>query len=379
MSDDQGQATSSHHLASAHPQPRGYDPFVRGPAPVGVRTLELRSAGENHTTELWYPAAARYRGRDLDAATCDAFTILPGSPSARQHAVRDAVFAAGSRRLVMYFHGAYGHRREAAHVCTHLASHGYVVAALDFPGDNVNDTVPKDDGAPATLAHTPIDDSARNRPRQASAALDALRETAPRLGLDLRTDRVGCFGNSMGGNTSLAVNSLDGRFAASFAMCPFYGTRGLVRAADRLQDILRVDDWGRPVPVLILAGELDPFVALPDMRELHGRLRAPKRIAVLQRAGHLHFVDNATAVHEGLRTWYLSGTFPDPDLDAAAVANAMRPFTELCSEMDGATTARALCLAHMDAELERDAAAGAFLAGDLAAQFAERGIALEAA
>jgi dienelactone hydrolase len=357
-----------------------YDPFVRGAAPVGVRTIDLRdAAGEVFTTEIWYPATARYQSLDLDAATCDAFTPALGLPAARQHAVRDAAPAQGSRQLVMYFHGAYGHRRETAHVCTHLASHGYVVAALDFPGDNVRDTVPKQDGTPPAITETPVDESARNRPRQVVAALDALLRTASKLGFEIRTDRVGCFGNSMGGNTSLAVNSLDRRFAASFAMCPFYGTRGLVSVAARLQDILRVDDWGRPVPVLILTGELDPFVALPDMRELHAKLRAPKRIAVLKRAGHLHFVDNAEALHEGLRTWYSSGTFPDPELDTIALATAMRPFAELCSELDGATAARGLCLAHMDAELKHDAGARAFLADDLAATFAARDIALEAA
>lgn len=357
-----------------------YDPFIRGAAPVGVQTIELRgTAGEVFTTELWYPAAARYQGLDLDATTCDAFPPAPGLASARQQAVRDAVPEEGSRQLVMYFHGAYGHRRESAHVCTHLASHGYVVAALDFPGDNLRDTLPNADGTGAKLAHTPVDESARKRPRQAIAALDALLLAAPALDLAIRGDGVGCFGNSMGGNTSLAVNSHDRRFSASFAMCPFYGTRGLVGLASRLQDILRVDDWGRAVPVLILAGELDPFVALPDVRELHGKLRAPKRIAVLKRAGHLHFVDNAEAAHEGLRTWYASGTFPDPELDTSALAEAMRPFSELCSEADGAAAARGFCLAHMDAQLGRAAAAAAFLAGDLVTTFAARGIDLEAA
>jgi dienelactone hydrolase len=351
-----------------------YDPFVRGPAPVGVRTVELATL----TSEVWYPAAARYRGLDLDPVSGDAFTIVRGLAAGRQRAVRDAVPQPGLRPLVLYFHGAYGHRRESTHVCTHLASHGYAVAAVDFAGDNVKDTLPHD-GKPPTVAHTPVDESARNRPRQAVAALDALHTAASGLGLEIRTDRVGCFGNSMGGNTSLAVNSLDRRFAASFAMCPFYGTRGLVGVSARLQDILRVDDWGRPVPVFILTGEWDPFVALPDMRELHGKLRAPKRLAVLKRAGHVHFVDNAEAVHEGLRGWYLSGTFPDPELDTTALASAMRPFAQLCSEADGATVARGLCLAHMDAELKNDSDARAFLASDLAAIFAARGIALEAA
>lgn len=354
-----------------------YDPFIRGAAPVGVRTVELRGAtGEVFTTEVWYPAMASNEGQDLDVG--DTFHVAAGLPALRQQAVRDATPARGLRDLVMYFHGAYGHRRESAGICTHLASHGYVVAALDFPGDNVRDTLPGRDGAAPKMAHTPVDESMRNRPRQAGAALDALQLAAPGLGLEIRTDRVGCCGMSMGGYTSLAVNSQDKRFAASFAMCPFFGTRSLVSAASRLQT-LRVDDWGRPVPVFILTGELDPFVAVADMHELHARLQSPKRLAVLKRAGHIHFADNARSVHEGLRTWYLSGTFPDPELDTAAIATAMRPFDELVSEADSLATARGLCLAHMDAQLRGAAAACAWLAGDLAARFAERGIELEAA
>lgn len=358
-----------------------YDPFARGAAPVGVRTIELRGSadGDVFTTEVWYPAAARYAGRDLDDATCDAFKFAPGLPGARQHAVRDAEATRGSRPLVMYFHGGYGHRREATGICTHLASHDYVVAALDFPGDNIVDSVGRKPGTTAKIAHTPADESARKRPAQASEALDALSAALPSLELDVPIERVGCSGISMGGFTSLAVNSRDTRFAASFAMCPMYGTRGLAPQVARLQGLLRVDDWGRDVPVLVLAGEVDPLVALPDMRELHAKLREPKRLAVLRRAGHMHFADGAQNVHETLRAAYLGGEFPDPELDAIALGTAMRPFAELCSEADSLATARCLCLAFMDAELKRNAAARAFLAGDLAAAFASRGIELEAA
>ena len=227
-----------------------YDAFTRGAAPVGVRTLELRAAtGEMLTTEVWYPATARYKGRDLDSWTRDRFTFAPGLPGTQQRAVRDADAVGGTYPLVLYFHGGYGHRREATELCTHLASHGYVVAAPDFPGDNIADTVGRASGTESKVAHTPIDDSARRRPRQAAAVLDVLAAAVAPLSLEVRTDRVGCCGISMGGFTSLAVNSLDWRFAASFALCPMYGTHGLTPQVGRLGKLLRIDDWGRPVPV----------------------------------------------------------------------------------------------------------------------------------
>jgi hypothetical protein len=60
-----------------------YDPFTRGSAPVGVRTIELRDdsrAGRRITVELWYPAAVTFRGQDLDDATRDRYRYAPSLP-----------------------------------------------------------------------------------------------------------------------------------------------------------------------------------------------------------------------------------------------------------------------------------------------------------
>src|SRR5215472_10041388 len=75
----------------------GYDPFAHGPLTVGTRTLETTDAarGRSFPCDLWYPDAA------------------------------------GPHPLVAYSHHAGGSRRVASLLCTHLASHGYVVAALD--------------------------------------------------------------------------------------------------------------------------------------------------------------------------------------------------------------------------------------------------------
>ena len=63
-----------------------YDPFARGAAPVGVRTIELRDesrGGRTLTVELWYPATDAYRGQDLDDATRDRFLNSAGDPGWR--------------------------------------------------------------------------------------------------------------------------------------------------------------------------------------------------------------------------------------------------------------------------------------------------------
>ncbi|MGE4652680.1 MAG: hypothetical protein AAEJ53_17475, partial [Myxococcota bacterium] len=101
---------------------------------------------------------------------------------------------------------------------------------------------------------------------------------------------------------------------------------------------------------------------------------------VLRNAGHVHFVDGAERRHEELRSMWASGQLPvtDPDIDFVAVAEASRPFSELCPAAHGAAVVKALCLAHMDAHLKDDAQAANWLAGDLAAAFAAQGIDLEA-
>ena len=110
------------------------DPFMRAANPVGVRTIELRDSapgGGAETVELWYPATERVRGQDLDPATRDRFTFAPEFPEASQSAVRNAEAARGRFPLIMHNHGAFGHRRVNTTLCTHLASHGYIVASND--------------------------------------------------------------------------------------------------------------------------------------------------------------------------------------------------------------------------------------------------------
>lgn len=357
-----------------------YNPFARGNHPVGVCTIELVDPVLNAValTEIWYPASARYRGQDLDDATRDRFEIAPGLPRAWQNAIRDAGPAATERLpLVLCSHGGYGHRREMAHLATHLASHGYIVAAPDFPGDNVADSVAAASAASATIAKTPIDRSARMRPRQASNFLEQALALAPALGLAVNGTLVGAFGMSMGGFTSLALNSISRRSSATFAICPMCGTRSMVPQIKRLSTLLSVDDWGRAVPTMVLTGAADPVVIAADVRDLYRRLPAPKQLAIVEGAGHMHFGDSAETVHEMMRSAYLSGSFPDPEIDAIALGTAMRPFTDLLSEALATDTARGLCLAHFDASLKGRSEARAFLDGDLKATFAGRGITVE--
>ena len=50
-----------------------YDPFTRGPFPVGVCTQELNDESRKRKlpTEFWYPTTDDYKGQDLDRKTQD--------------------------------------------------------------------------------------------------------------------------------------------------------------------------------------------------------------------------------------------------------------------------------------------------------------------
>lgn len=87
-----------------------YDPFVRGPAPVGVRTLALTDRARDDRplpVEVWYPATDAHGGADQAAATQDTYEVLPGFPPVTQEAVRDAAPRPGSYPLVMFSHQTY--------------------------------------------------------------------------------------------------------------------------------------------------------------------------------------------------------------------------------------------------------------------------------
>ena len=125
-----------------------YDPFARGEHPVGVRSVDLKDPARDRLLplELWYPAAAEHRGQDLSNETRDHYKWMAAAPEATQDAVRDAaprdsVPQNGRFPLVVFSHGWGGHRRQTTHFCTHLASHGYVVASPDHTGNTMVDTM----------------------------------------------------------------------------------------------------------------------------------------------------------------------------------------------------------------------------------------------
>ncbi|MFF5477701.1 alpha/beta hydrolase family protein [Streptomyces sp. NPDC012935] len=357
-----------------------YRPFARGSSPVGVRTLELSDETRESrplTIEIWYPADARFLGQDLDPATADHFTSAPGLPEAVQHAVRDAAPAVGTFPLLLTSHAAASHRRDGAFAATHLASHGYVVAAPDHSGDTqadlIGDALAADTGAPPR--RLPDEEICVHRPLDVLFTLDHLLSGADaELAALIDPERIGMYGVSLGGWTTLTTNALDRRLKASLVAAPSYGTHGPFPQTAMQTSLLRLD-WGRPVPTFVIAGECDSLVVLSDLRELYDRLQPPKRFAVLSRASHFHWAENGEELYEQVRPMWESGLIQNAGADLAALASI--PFSALCPNRHATDTLKALCLAHMDTHLKGSAAARAYLDKDVPGSFTDRGIGLE--
>ena len=349
-----------------------YEPFARGLHPVGVRSADLVDAGRARrlSVEVWYPAAAELRGRDVDPEACDRYELIPGLPLVTQDAVRDARPADGRFPLVVFSHGYGGHRRQSTFLCTHLASHGYVVAASDHTGNTIRDVL---EHMLAARAGRPIPDFidallefARHRPADASWVIDRVLDgTAGDVAGRVDRERIGIAGHSFGGWTTLATTGRDARIRAAVPLAPAGGNLAEL-PGNPLADALDLA-WSRDVPTLYVVADRDSILPLASMHDLFARTRATKRMVVLRNTDHMHFCDRAAEAHEMFRA------FPPPGFFEGAAKGAA-PFAELCPAPPAYDAIRGLGLAHMDAVLKMHAPAAEFMGGDLAARLGARGI-----
>jgi predicted dienelactone hydrolase len=172
--------------------------FATGAAaesPVGERHLEatnptaaLRNADHSATVRVtvWYPAAEGSMEQSLDIGPAARPLFFVGS------AAPDAAFAdTRPRPVILFSHGYGGSARMMAWFTTVLAQQGYVVIAVDHPGNNSQDkmTVP---GAALFW----------DRPGDLEAALQRAKAD-PVIGSHLDLKRLAVAGFANGGFTAL--------------------------------------------------------------------------------------------------------------------------------------------------------------------------------
>jgi dienelactone hydrolase len=333
-----------------------YDPLEPGQFGVGVRTLEILDSDRARAfpAEIWYPAASSPPGESAAKPAADSPAEQRGAPA-----------AAGLHPLVIFSHFSGGGRRTATYLTTHLASHGYAVAAIDHSEVVTPELRPNPDADPADRA-TRIAAIIASRVPDVRVALSALTGPHPPAGLEgieFDRDSIGVAGHSFGGWTALAAPEQELRVRAVVALAP----GGSSRPLPGVLPLTLAFGWERVVPVLILAGDCDVPVPLDGVQEIFTRAPEPKRMFVLRRADHQHFADAVETSHEALRATTLPG-------EAAWMTAAMLPISELCPGEHGHLFARGLTLAHLDSVLRGDAVAREFLADRAESALAARGV-----
>ena len=220
----------------------------------GFRDLSYVDTSRDRTIPiaLWYPTAV--------------------SPSAltygRVHqgqAAPDAAFALGTHPLLLLSHGTGGNRFNQFHIGEYLATRGYVVAALEHPGDRTFDK--GDFGTAKNLF---------NRPRDLRFALDALLAD-PLIAAHVDARRIGALGHSAGGFTAIVAAGGRPKLANLFAYCREQKAVSLTcpgRAA-------AVPTGETPEHAAFIRGELD----LHDDRIRVAAVFAPAIGAIFDRAG----------------------------------------------------------------------------------------------
>ena len=177
-----------------------YNPFQRGPHPVGTRQFEWTDTKRDCSmpVDIWYPATSEYQGQDLDPNIQDKFEIVPGLGASSQQAVKDARAKSDPSPLIIFSHGFGGERRQSTFFYCHLASHGYVVAAMDHVGNTTANLI---SGEAAAGEAAVIERFIDSRPADASFVIDQM--LAGKSGLQVIEDQVGMSGHSFGGWTTL--------------------------------------------------------------------------------------------------------------------------------------------------------------------------------
>ena len=312
-----------------------YDPFSQGPLAIAARTIYAEDKARRRVfpVEIWRPAA--------HPETCP---------------------------LIVYSHHSGGSRRSATFLCAHLASHGYIVAALDH-SETVAKELARRDGLTAEERAAVAKAIVAARVPDIRFLLDQMLGAASGGEPPVDAGRIGIVGHSIGGWTALAAPEVEPRIRAVVALAPG-------GASNPRPGILRANltfAWGREVPTLYLVAENDVPLPLAGMYELFQRTPEPKKMFILRRADHLHFIDNVEQQHEAVRNTPLSGAEWD------WMIQEMLPISELCSGEQAHAFLRALTLAHMDAALLDRQEARAFLSSGVETELAHRGISAMAA
>lgn len=170
---------------------------IRGPYAVGTMELVIEPDSDRPlVTTAWYPAVMPENMGGMEPEIL--YVLFPAMPdfTAAGNAILDAEQDAsgGPYPLIVLSHGSPGSRFVMPYLGEHLASHGFVVLAIDHVGDTMMEGRDK------------VYETLYYRPHDISRTIDAAVELTAAGGLFagmIDTEHVGVTGLSMGGFTSL--------------------------------------------------------------------------------------------------------------------------------------------------------------------------------
>jgi len=282
----------------------------------GARTHALRAT-------IWYPATSEAR----EEAQWIGPRIVPLFSAGR--AARDAAPAAGSRRpLILLSHGNGGTAPQLGWLGTALAAHGFIVVAVNHPGNNALEDYTVEGLSLWWLRAVDL-----------SAVIDAMLDDKT-FGSRIDPARIGAAGHSLGGYTVIALaggvtdpSQLQAfcRSDAADASCKppppgsevrqmilarldsdpdfreRYGEAGRSYRDDRVRAVFAMAPGPGPVftpeslgkiaiPVAIVAGRADEIIPPASAAEALAKAIPHASLKLFPNAGHFIFIDACTLV-----------------------------------------------------------------------------------
>jgi predicted dienelactone hydrolase len=199
---------------------------------------------------------------------------------------------AGPFPLVLFAHGFGAYPTEYQTILTHLASWGFVVAGPDFDERGLIAAFASGgggggDATTTTLDPAAADEAARARVASEAAIMSQARELLAAEGAEVggllegRVDatNVGTAGHSAGVTSAVAAAATDPNVKTFIAMS---GGR-----APGATNALPTPD----VPGMVMTGGEDQIASIENVEAFYESLQAPKRLVVIDEAGHNSFND----------------------------------------------------------------------------------------
>lgn len=276
-------------------------PPLPGPFAVGTLTFEIPAAGEAPplVTQVWYPTEDASGGAATPWLPDPA--LVPSFPwqrigSAQSRARVGVAVSKETLPLLLYEHSWTGHRSENVALVENLVSRGYVVFAVDHPGqaarvryadghvvttrlrDNFNLSTEASVASFLKLANDCLERRLANIAR-VKAALN--HGAVPSLSGNLNFERMGVFGFSFGGTCAIRLCASDPAFIAGA------NQDGLYLFDDKLR-----------VPFLFFDGEMPAWLLeSPSTDENAGQTLTRQAEARIRQA--LHQAGRSRSIIEG--------------------------------------------------------------------------------